>query len=150
MDYTAIDSILDDFQKIFKEMKVSHSSPHATIERWRWDLPQISFMWLAEDAIWRNINVLVDTTQGIAEPIIERVEVNAWQDVQKDNRWIRRWWNEVLYESISYEKFRSWEYDNTFTKCFKTVTTWTLEDLKAQQPLSQREIWPDIRKRSLL
>jgi hypothetical protein len=140
MDYTALDSILDDFQRVFKEMKVKYNLPHTTIERWRWDLPQISLMWLAEDAIWRNINVLIDVTQGMAEPFVERIEVNAWQDVQKDNRWVRRWWNQIMYESIAYNRFRSAEYDNAFVRCYETVAKCTLDDLKAQQPLSQSTV----------
>jgi hypothetical protein len=140
MDYSALDSILDDFQKVFKEIKVNYTLPNATIERWHWDLPQISLMWLGEDAIWRNINVLLDSTQGVAEPWVERVEINAWQDVQKDNRWIRRWRNLVVYESIEYKKFNTWEYDNAFVKCYEAVAQWTLDDLNAQKPLSQEAV----------
>lgn len=136
MNYSAINSILDDFEKVFKDLKVNHNLSHAVIERWRWDLPNITLTWLAEDAIWRNIHVLVDAARGAADPFIEKVEVNAWQDLQRDNRWIRRWQHQVIRKAIAYNKLQ-WQDDHAFASGYILVAHWTSKDLTNQQPLSQ-------------
>jgi hypothetical protein len=41
-DYASADTLLDDVQKVLKDIKERYHLAHAVIERWRWDLPQIS------------------------------------------------------------------------------------------------------------
>jgi hypothetical protein len=137
MNYSVIDPILDDFEKVLKELRVKYSIPHATIERRRLDLPQISLSWLAEDAIWRNINVLIDIEQSTADGFVSRIEINAWQDVREHNRWIRRWRHQDLYVGNMVESLQPWHHEKIFIKGYNTVSHWTPSDLTSHHPFAQ-------------
>jgi hypothetical protein len=130
MNYSLIDSILDDFQKVFKEIKVKDDLTNATIERWRWDLPEISLIWRGRDAIWRNIHVLLDTERTTHEILFGQIEINAWLDGQKDNRWIRRWRHEVIIEEKIMDMHSLWA-------GYETVNRWTAEVLTNEKSLSE-------------
>ena len=128
MNYPIIDRILDEFEGVFKEVKIKYHLPNASIERWRWDLPEIRLLWKAQDAVWRNINVLVDTSQ--TEPILGSMEVNAWLDVQKNNRWIRRWQHQVIIKDGPLLPYKVWD-------SYEEVARWNPEKLTHEQPLSE-------------
>jgi hypothetical protein len=128
MAYPIIDRILDEFEGVFKEIKIKYRLPNASIERWRWDLPEIRLLWKAQDAIWRNINVLLDTPP--IEATIGWMEVNAWLDVQKDNRWIRRWQHQVIVKNTILLPYSAWE-------SYEVVARWNPEQLTHEQPLSE-------------
>jgi hypothetical protein len=129
MDYQMVDQILDDFQKDFKEIKVKDDLANASIERWRWDLPQIRLVWKQQDVMWRNINILLDTLQSEGDRLIGRIEVNAWLDVQKDNRWIRRWQHQLIREGpINHQLV--WE-------SYEIVVRWNPSELPYEEPLSE-------------
>jgi hypothetical protein len=128
MDYPIIDRILDEFEGVFKEIKIKYRLPNASIERWRWDLPEIRLLWKAQDAIWRNINVLLDRSQ--IDKTIGSMEVNAWLDVQKDNRWIRRWQHQVVVHNTTILPYSAWD-------SYDMVAHWNPEKLTHEQPLSE-------------
>jgi hypothetical protein len=128
MNHPIIDRTLDEFEGIFKEIKIKYRLPNASIERWRWDLPEIRLLWKAQDAIWRNINILVDTPP--IEEAIGSLEVNAWLDVQKDNRWIRRWQHQVIVKNALLLSYSVWD-------SYDMVARWNPEKLTHEQPLSE-------------
>jgi hypothetical protein len=136
MDYPTVDRILDDFNKILKALQVQYNLPDAKIERWRWDMPQISLSWLAQDAIWRTINVLVRSDGNAQGYFTCQIEVNAWQDIREANRWIRRWRHQSIYEGIVDDLSSSRQYDDIFLQSYQTVTHWNHYDLKEEQLLS--------------
>jgi hypothetical protein len=128
MNHPIVDRILDEFEGIFKEIKMKHHLPNVSIERWRWDLPEIRLLWKAQDAIWRNINILVDTPP--TDPTIGLMEVNAWLDVQKDNRWIRRWQHRIIVKNGLLIPYNVWD-------SYEEVARWNPEKLTYERPLSE-------------
>jgi len=130
MNNQTIDQALDDVQKIFKEIKITHDLSHATVERWRWDVPQISLRWKGIDAICRSITVLIDTIQTTETRLISRIGVNAWLDQQKDNRWVRRWKYSLMGQTNPLA-------DYILLRSYDTVAKWTLDELTSQQPLPE-------------
>lgn len=128
MDYPLTDRILDEFEGVFKEIKIKYRLPNASIERWRWDLPEIRLLWKAPDAIWRNINVLLDTSQ--INRTVGSMEVNAWLDVQKDNRWIRRWQHQVIIQNGELHPYSAWG-------SYEIVSSWNTDRLSLEQSLSE-------------
>ena len=128
MNDAIADRILDGFEGVFKEIKIKYHLTNASIERWRWDLPEIRLVWKAQDAIWRNINVLLDTSQ--IEKTIGSMEVNAWLDVQKDNRWIRRWQYQVITNNDMLDPYSAWT-------SYEVVGSWNADQLTREQPLSE-------------
>jgi hypothetical protein len=102
--------------------------PNASIERWRWDLPEIRLLWKAQDAIWRNINVLLDTSQ--TNRTVGSMEVNAWLDVQKDNRWIRRWQHQFIIQNGELHPYIAWD-------SYEIVSSWNTDRLSLEQSLSE-------------
>jgi hypothetical protein len=128
MNHAIVDRILDGFEGVFKEIKIKYHLTNASIERWRWDLPEIRLLWKAQDAIWRNINVLLDTSR--IDQTVGLMEVNAWLDVQKDNRWIRRWQHQIIVKNGGLHPYSAWE-------SYDVVASWNPEKLTSEQPLSE-------------
>jgi hypothetical protein len=131
MQYSLIDPILDDIQKVFKDLQVKHDLAHASIERWRWDLPQISLTWKGQDATWRNMNMLLETEGNTQQYPNGQLEINAWQDIRKDNRWFRRRQHQPIAKGAYPTIVASLE------QSYEVVAHWTVEDLTNQVPLSE-------------
>lgn len=83
-NYAAFDRVLD----IVRDSFLSLHQSFANEERWRWDIPVITFSWENGQGVQRNVNGFVlgeDRPTGIA------IESNAWVDIRKGKSLIRYW-----------------------------------------------------------
>jgi hypothetical protein len=111
MDYSEFDRELDGIELALRELVRTHDLRQTRIERWRWDVPEITLTWQGEDLIWRSITTfLAAVRQGY-------IEVNAWRDTPRDGGWFRRW-NHIQVRSGSVEAY-PW-----CTAAYNEVASW--------------------------
>jgi hypothetical protein len=97
----------------------------ARIERWRWDIPEITLAWYGEDAaIWRSIATLLTTvSEG-------HIEVNAWRDMPQAGGWIRKWGHAIVHSG-------SVVAESSYEAAYQEVAGWDEARLMEEHALSQ-------------
>jgi hypothetical protein len=128
-----LDELDEHLNRIAKEKRLE------TVERWRWDEPAIRLSWFADDAIGRNVQVLVNRLDaGVFEVV---TEVNAWKDsdVQAARR-VRHWQHEQIPDAphvkVCDQQLHVQEsLPSLLQHAFSLVASWNLEDLSLTAPL---------------
>lgn len=91
----AINVILDSAETALLGIAVKHHLHGITVERWRWDQPEIVMSWFPygrSPDLGKNIRVFVSV--GGPTPFTCSVESNAWLDEHRpDNTIVRHWEN---------------------------------------------------------
>jgi len=126
-DFQAFDRILD----LIREAFLSVHGSFANQERWRWDMPVITFTWGNGYQISRNLNGLV---LGGVRPTGVEIESNAWRDVPEKHRLVRYWrhFHAGRTDSvpISIEAV-----ETLVQKAYSEVSSWSAESLESREIL---------------
>ena len=134
MDYSGFDQLLDEIELALHKLVSTYYLRQVLIERWRWDMPEITLMWYGEDAIWRSIMTFLTTARE------GHIEVNAWRDVPREGGWIRRWRHEEVRRG-------SVETDSWCEAAYQKVAHWDELMLIHDHPLSQDAVaWIETQK----
>lgn len=92
-NHDAINAILDAAETALLSAAVRHQLRGITIERWRWDQPEIVMSWVpigGTPELGKNIRVYVQV--GAPAPFTCSVASNAWLDEPLSHDTIRRHW----------------------------------------------------------
>lgn len=115
--YKVWDSILGEVETHLKILATKKAIPGATLERWRWDEPDITLAWHLGD-LGRNIHVLV---VGESDSSL-LVEVNAWwdEDLEDGKVRVRHWDNRKVADGVLSHEVK---YD-LFEEAYNIVSAW--------------------------
>jgi hypothetical protein len=83
-DFQAFDQTLSNICEAFRTVGGSTYSE----ERWRWDIPAVTFTWSDSAGVQRN---LIARLTGESTPQGIEVEGNVWQDVRERGETRRHW-----------------------------------------------------------
>jgi len=125
MDYSDFDRVLDRIESILHNLVSAKELRQARIERWRWDIPEITLTWNRQDAaIWGSITTLLTTeSEG-------RIEVNAWRDMPQAGGWIRKWDHAIVHSGNVVE-------ESLYEAAYQKVALWNETTLREVHALSQ-------------
>lgn len=129
-DYIAFDKVLTNVHDAFLSLHTSFASE----ERWRWDMPVITFAWNNGQGLQLNLNGLA---LGRTHPIGLEVEANAWLDIYEGRDFIRFWRN---YFAGRLDTTSLYSYERVLTlveTAYHTVSLWTRKDLENRAVLPQ-------------
>lgn len=128
--YREFEAVLETVHDAFLSLHTSFASE----ERWRWDMPIITFAWNNGQGLQLNLN---GHALGRTHPIGLEIESNAWIDVY-EGRDLIRFWRNYFAGRLDAGSIYSYERVLRFVDiAYQTVSAWTREDLENRVVLSQ-------------
>ncbi|HLD01424.1 MAG TPA: hypothetical protein VJC10_00975 [Patescibacteria group bacterium] len=129
-DEARYDQRLNDIEIAMMRMVGERSLGGSDVERWRWDVPEITMKLRTTDGIERSIqaSIVVDEETG-RESVA--VGVSAWRD---DERTFTRVWNSANVANLRMNA-REKTIQRAIERAYDRVLGWTRDDLTKQTSL---------------
>ena len=130
-DYVAFNEALD----IVRDAFLSLHAGVADEERWRWDIPVITFTWGNGVDIKRNLNGFV---LGARHPSGIEVESNAWTDI-REGKVLVRYWRHFPAGRLDATAITEESVTALVEKAYSEVNSWKKDDLEQREMLTRHE-----------
>ncbi|OGF58603.1 MAG: hypothetical protein A2Y62_08005 [Candidatus Fischerbacteria bacterium RBG_13_37_8] len=135
--------ILFEINRIYVKLIDTENLKNWKIEKWRWDIPYISFVWTSnDDFINRNINsiIILESNPEINNENKFQIEINAWKDQDEQNAInlkVRKWYHKKIIELPHY---KSSDAKNYIYKAYKELSALSESHLTNKNNLVQPPI----------
>lgn len=134
VNYSELDAILGAVEPLLLSCAGEFKLQRTSIERWRWDEPQITLTWSARDGtdINRSVQVSIDE-----KTLATSVEITGWRDEDRDEGITRvRSWKHVVTTSHLDPGDIAAKLPSKLKHAFTKVASWTPKDLSQQKLIS--------------
>lgn len=125
--------VLLEIERFYYKLIVDKELKNTKVEKWRWDIPYISLVWISnDDFINRNINsiIIVEKNPKINTENKFQIEINAWKDQDEE----RKWYHEKIIEIQKYESSNAKKY---IYQAYEEVSALTKSNLTNKKKLTQ-------------
>ena len=138
-DYAMLDSILSIAEGPIRSVIREHQLTRASVERWRWDEPEITLTWLdtTQGYISKNVRFMIEPIEAgkfyYGPPYVFATEANAWldEDSETGESRTRRWQHEKVVEvkEVRNLEHASGEISEAIWRTYEVAARWDEGDL---------------------
>lgn len=124
VNFEQVDRILDVIEAAMSSVAAKHQLRETSIQRWRWDQPEILMSWTPmRERPWVGKNLRALITPSGPETLNCAFESNAWFDDREPSGSFTRYWDHFPAEVLRHISLESaqWRDENTFLKALESA-----------------------------